>query len=368
MNGALDPSQHSVPLAQLAAVEAALAEGFDLAQVLAIEGIDEVEWRAAEAAWKASLASAGGADLFAAYKAKLTEAEDRLSRRVAPLDEDLNAWASFLKVWSAHPSPFAFVRSLGIGFNDISRISRKWAAHLERDKALRARAGDIAEQAKPEVPPLRVEPAALRPSPAARSRAPEPAPAPPILISSAQGGLADDRYGTLPAVSLSGGPALPFGLPDPDAPPWLPPPHRSPPHSTGTAPVRVARELLLRPALPFLGAEPPPLLAAAGDINETAPLVDFMLSPALPFAAPEPAGDSPPLTLEQHASLTLELALYPERRLDVLRRYRTSEARLERMNEDFKRRFVADPALSAKWWEAYKTYHAWLMGAAQSSR
>ena len=72
--------------------------------------------------------------------------------------------------------------------------------------------------------------------------------------------------------------------------------------------------------------------------------------------------------MEQHASLTLELTLYPDRTLDVLQRYRLSAEDLGPLNDAYRSRFAADPALYNRWRQAYRTYYAWLFSAAQSPR
>lgn len=295
----LDPVLHGVSLTRFAAVSAALGEGFALADILALEGIAPASWPGAEAAWKARLVDESRKDdegLFASYQSRLAEAEDRLARRISPLETDLAAWTSFLKAYAGHPAPFELLCSLRLRVSDVSRLSRVWARRMTGSQELRDRAAELAREATAALPELHVEPGVLTPSSAANALAEpvEPAPADaawesPLVLPSAY------RPGTRNAPLAPGAPGVP-----PREPP-SPPPEPLPP---GTA---LSLDIPRGPALPFAPAEPgrPSPLAAPGPhrplvhrapeaLTGTAPLPDGVpRGPALPFAGPSAARDEP---------------------------------------------------------------------------
>jgi hypothetical protein len=188
----MDAEDGGVPLAQFAAVTAALAEGFPLDAVLAVEELDAERWAAADLAWTAQLA--GGGEALARYEAALASAEDRLARRVAPIEDDLGAWLAFLDASSRAKDPAAFLAGHGLGTNDLARLGRRWRRRMSADRALEKRAADLRRQGPGALPPLRVGNAKLVPSGAGRRKEAAPAAAgaaegaPPIPL---------DRYAAL---------------------------------------------------------------------------------------------------------------------------------------------------------------------------
>lgn len=171
-------SIEGVPLAQYAAVIAALAEDFPLPEILAVEGLSAGAWSRAMSAWKQTLVSDGlnQGPLFESYKIELGRAEDRLARRIKPLDEDLFTWTAFLKIWSAHPSPPDLLAKHKLRMNDLGRLTRRWSSRLEADPSLKKKAASLAKDSRPaELPPITAEPSVLRPSAAARAAKSEPA-------------------------------------------------------------------------------------------------------------------------------------------------------------------------------------------------
>ena len=136
-------------LAAYAAVKAAVAEGFALPMVLGVEGIPPNVWFAADLAWKSKLATQSAE--FARYVAELAGAEDRLARKVCPLEDDLGTWLAFLDRYSSSPTPFAWLTELKLGLNDMSRLHRSWAKRMREDAKLERR---IADLRKKQLPPL----------------------------------------------------------------------------------------------------------------------------------------------------------------------------------------------------------------------
>jgi hypothetical protein len=89
----------------------------------------------------------------------------------------------------------------------------------------------------------------------------------------------------------------------------------------------------------------------------------------MPRNLPRPrAAYAPPLTLEQHASLAVELAASPERTAETLARYRlTPEARAE-LDAHYREKITASAETRAAWERAYQSYHAWLAANRRSAR
>ncbi len=82
-----------VTVEQYAGITAALAEDLPLDAVLAYEGLSPRTWKPVEVAWKLRLATEGVlAPVFQVFVERRAEAEDWLSRRIAPLEDDLGAW------------------------------------------------------------------------------------------------------------------------------------------------------------------------------------------------------------------------------------------------------------------------------------
>jgi hypothetical protein len=86
------------------------------------------------------------------------------------------------------------------------------------------------------------------------------------------------------------------------------------------------------------------------------------LAAALPFQERGESADVRvvPLALEQHASLSVELALAPERSEEILRRYGQTAASKAALDERHAADCAADPALAAAWRQALETYRAYL--------
>jgi len=100
----------------------------------------------------------------------------------------------------------------------------------------------------------------------------------------------------------------------------------------------------------------------------------------LPFqggsAAPEPTRDSDPgpmpgppatpidaasLTLEQHASLHVELALHPAQKVQTLRRYGFSVEQYARLDTALQAKIAQDAALRTSWEQACAQYRTWIL-------
>lgn len=172
-----DPPEavRGVPLVQLAAVHAAVAEGFALDEALDVEGLPRAVWSEAEVSWKARLVST--ASEMSRYAEELSRQQDRLARRVAPLEKELESWIHFLRCYEAHPDPFDLLTAVGLGLNDMSRLGRHWNRRFDLDPKLAKDAaklslkieGRIQKGEKPRLPMIEVSEARLLPSPAANT-------------------------------------------------------------------------------------------------------------------------------------------------------------------------------------------------------
>jgi hypothetical protein len=137
----MDPIR-GVPLVQVAAVHAAVAEGFVLDAVLDVEGLPKTGWFEAEASWKRRLVEEP--EVFSVYSEELRIQQNRLGRRVTPIDDDVAEWVAFLRLYGDHPVPFDYLVGLGLELPDLARLSRSWSERFEADKRLAKKAAKIA--------------------------------------------------------------------------------------------------------------------------------------------------------------------------------------------------------------------------------
>ena len=89
--------------------------------------------------------------------------------------------------------------------------------------------------------------------------------------------------------------------------------------------------------------------------------------PVLPFAPPPPPQASartiPALTLEQYASLCVELDAVQCNRPEILRKYRISEEQARKLQAHWRAKLAVEPILKAQWQQACAAYEAWLLSA-----
>jgi hypothetical protein len=146
--------------------------------------------------------------------------------------------------------------------------------------------------------------------------------------------------------------ALPFVKPASSAPPPIQrasPPAAAPPGITkAPSALRTTGRLpelnLLKPALPFQPAPAAPGGPAAG-----------AKTPVPPAAAATP----PPLTMEQYASLTIDLLLDPARAQETLHRYRLTPPQKAQLDAAWQARFAANPSARTGFDAACAAYRAW---------
>jgi hypothetical protein len=142
------------------------------------------------------------------------------------------------------------------------------------------------------------------------------------------------------------GPALPF---NPNAAPTL-----SAQPSTSRAPFIPAG---MRGFTSVHGTQ----LAEGGPVGSALPFPGTDRSKAaIPARVEAPGSSFPQLSVEQYASLYVELAALPGRSTEVLDRYRITEEQRRQLDAHWAARMVADPALRQAWDSACNAYKAWL--------
>ncbi len=195
-----------------------------------------------------------------------------------------------------------------------------------------------------------------------------------------------DAGGTMDiaAILAKSGAPLPFREPAPakaSAPsaPLLPaveakgaPPPPSPPATTGAGATQDVSAILGGPTLPFVAAAPSPVAARAPSSPPKAPDAGGTMDvasllakgPALPFAEKPPATAVAPaparLSVEQYASLTVELEQWPERFVEALARYQLTKADHARVDAELRLLVGRDPEARARFDRTRAAYHAHL--------
>lgn len=115
--------------------------------------------------------------------------------------------------------------------------------------------------------------------------------------------------------------------------------------------------------LPFRAVSPAP---APRTPPRTLPAITLPSAPVLPFkSSPPPPADPPPMPLERHASICLEIALDPPRTAEVLARYKITAEEKARADAYYRTQIAADRDLGARWNQAYAAYHAWFTANAR---
>jgi len=158
-----DTPLYGVSLKAYAAVNAALGEGFSLERILIIERLPKHDFERADVKWRKRLeeerAKAPGG-LAARYQAELVAAEDWLSRKVKPLEDDPAAWSIFFAAYSAAPDRARMLAKHALHVNDVTRLSRLWKRRAEKDPALGRKLAALPTTG--EIPKITADPAVLK--------------------------------------------------------------------------------------------------------------------------------------------------------------------------------------------------------------
>jgi len=225
--------------------------------------------------------------------------------------------------------------------------------------------------------------------------------------------------GTAMAVDVPRGPATPFAAENKAISSTTPdrePPRRAPSKLAGTA---MAVDVPRGPALPFdptaavalaIEAKLPPAPPAPAGLGGTSLLLDIPRGAALPFARrdpraieaefkaeaspPEPiavtpkkklgelkfgmvmpknlpparGSYAPPLTLEQHASLTVDIAVAPDRVAETLGCYHLTAAARAELDAHYRAKIAASAETRAAWDRAHQAYFTGLAANRRPAR
>lgn len=355
-----------ISLAEYAAVEAALAEGFGLDEVLEVEGIELPPWSAAAPRWKRRLVDAPA--LFAAYEEELARAEDWLEREVTPLRMDLAAWVAFLDAYAAHPQPLELLRASKLGMNDMSRLSRAWELRMKDDPSIKRRIAELRKRAPLLLPPITAQPPVLRRSRGSTARLPQ-VPAPPKTAATGDLGLhvyavvcalgetkPPDLWARLRGYAIDSSSQLEV-LHERWAKEFARDPSLERDHRILAAHTR-------RSLMPAAAPKPPPPVAASRppkmppppSLAGTALSFEVPKSEALPFkpAPPVRLVEAPVeclacLTIEQHAALEAEIAMAPGEAAAITARRGIGPAHKAGIDRHYRVLMACIPEVREKW-------------------
>ena len=434
-----------VPLAQFAAVTAALAEGFPLRAVLSVEGLDAARWAEADRGWTERLDR--DPTLLARYQTDLAVAQDRLlSRDEHPADEGAPAkpplragkarlvrsgtgiapviappTAASLAAPTQAPSYLAPTEAglgppaprgpsyLASSESATSAPIPKGPSYLTPPDPVamgptgpRAPSYLAAPEPAPVPVPVPVPVPALPPAPSF-TLPPETAPPVPVPfpigrdLTSTFGDDDGTRVGyqrpeVFPFRASPSSPAPAIGAPagtparrtvaaahaETEVLPFRARDHAddaSNPHleeeTRVGAPV-VGSALPFKPASAREHVEPPArtttlagdgsdgmTVTVGGDVAAALRALEIPAFVPPPAVASTPTSAEPPMSLERHASLCLELAVDPAHAGEALARYQVTPAEKARADEYYRALIASDPERRAQWNHAYTVYHQW---------
>jgi hypothetical protein len=314
-------------------VYAAVAEGFPLEIVLENAKIPAEAWQEIDGAWAEALAADldEGGTLGAELDRALLEMQERYRRPIPPLDEDVEAWARFVRAWSSAPDPGAFLKQRGLEPNDLLRLHRRWSRELEADPPKRARVLAILAKDDVAAPPMR------KPQPLELHG--------PVRTSSGTRRLPG------PLMPKDGMPSVLAEMPRPDVD--VPVPMRPSAPSTGIE--DGLKTVLGAPAL-----EPTSDLPPLGAPEGSSPYDSVRLPDH--FELPPPASItivplSEEMTLAQYAAYRAELDAYPEDEPTICAKYGLADAdRRKRIDESWLRRLQEETETYAEWRALYRHF------------
>ena len=179
--------------------------------------------------------------------------------------------------------------------------------------------------------------------------------------------------GTSLAIDIPRGPAMPFAsVTESTVIADKPTVKRPPAELAGTS---LSLDIPRGPAIPFVAAKDPPprqtpeaspATPAREALSGTSLAVDIPRSLATPFdTETRRAPLSLPLSLEQHAALTVEIATFPAQAMSILSRYGITPAQKVQLDEHYRRIVSTDSSKQAAWHTAYKAHYATIMKGAR---
>lgn len=300
---------------------------------------------------------------------KLTEADEIALRKSVRLDH----YAEVL----AHVVHFGaegdVVERFGMSLEEWRAVDRAWTNELARGAKLPEREHALAFSATfqarrrrlaHEKPPLSSIGEKLTHFPDKRAN-------PVSAVAAAPSGVPSFMLAGSAPNAVAGSPWSAYAAPSHAAPapaPAAPLPQTSPlPFAQGVA-AEVALQRAVEHAQATQGAP-----SAAPTLGETRAIDDeisVIARQILPFegsgtrSEPAPARE-PELTLEQHASLHVELEMHPEATADILRRYGLTASQHARLDMGWEAQMALNPKLAASWQQAMADYRAWIASHSQ---
>jgi hypothetical protein len=325
-------TEHGLTLRAYAGVYAAVAEGFPLEIVLENAGIPPEAWQEIDAAWADALAADAEEEgtLGAEFDGTLLDLQERYRRPIPPLDEDVDAWARFVRAWSGAEDPDAFLKQRGLERNDLLRLHRRWSKELELDPQKRAKVLAILAKEHVDAPHIKK-------------------PQPLELRWPVRASTGTRRIET--PVRPEAMPSLLASMPTQGAD--APVPMR--PNAPSTGIEDALKTVLGTPALEVTDDMPP-----LGEPESSSPYDSLRLPDD--FELPPPASItivplSEELTLPQYASYRAELDAYPEEEAAIVAKYGlTDPDRRKRLEDAWLQRLQEETETYAEWRALYRHF------------
>ncbi|MFO0553771.1 MAG: hypothetical protein U0271_35635 [Polyangiaceae bacterium] len=327
-----------LPIEVFAGFVAAGEIGIPLRAVLAQEQVEKANWRAAQVGWPIAIRDSD--EHRRAFERALLVARDRLGSRLQPLEDDVEAYAGFVRYLNEASDVGRVLEDLGIWSSDLERLERVWRRRFRTNPELASRFKQLQQTASPPEQ-LQIFSARLRRFPWSppAGELPEGSEEPNRVVRlqvKPQANQAPQAAVALASFQLEKRPASGVALPQPDADMTLP----------------IAAPPATRP-LPFQGSTSPERLRSlltpiGGDASSPAVGDETVL-----LGAGQPSLLAPlPLSLADYADLRANLSVNGERHQPTLQRFgmETESARAE-LRERFARYFQSNPAAQSRFLE-----------------
>jgi hypothetical protein len=328
----------AVSLDRYAEIRAEMEAGARRDEVLARLGISVDEWMAAQRAWLEGMGAEvarGRFDLSQRYAQAFLERQRALTAPSAPAAEAQSA-SSAEAALPAAPRPIE-AKPTFLAAGAAAELAAPRMPVVKRPNPLLS--GTMGVDSSAIRAALPFDPKA---QPTQATQAPATTPAALPAVKRAPAALS----GTSMAFVAPKGPALPFASKEPNASPPEAPPAPAP-------------------------AAMPAVKRAPAALSGTSMAIVVPKGPALPFSqespapTPAPAPEAAPiaLSLEQYASLCVELGSAPASAPEIFKRYGLTQEQAEAVDAHWKKRVSEDPAARAAFDRAYQAYQAWLLAA-----
>lgn len=342
----------TIAIDRYAAIQAAVAEGFSLDEVLGAQAMDRREYEGARVRFAVALKD--DPTVFDVYARELARAQDAMRRPISPLDDDVVSWLAFSDL-AARDADESLQR-WELGPNDLARLARHWQSKLS-DPEVQRRAREARARGLPPLRHVTAGPKVLLP------RAAADAPPPSEMPASSASPARDEALGltelaAIEAELIERGGQHVRAVVDRFA-------HQ---HRMRVEEVAAMREQWRRRIEQdeALGRDFRALvghhrhrLRLAGSVKrgvETMMYDGAAQGPAVPFVHWRPR-----LSLEQFAALSVELAYQPARASAILLRYGLDPREKAAHDAHYRRVVEGSPDSRAAWLQAYAAHRRALL-------